>query len=140
MSMGAVLRVPVLRRLWYAQLVSVLGDFLALFAVITVMTFKLHADPQQVVGVQIAYLLPIAVLGIVSGVFVDRWPLKPTMVASDLVRARAGASAAARAQRLGLLSGAGLDQRGVQLLRPRAGRRYPFGGAETRPAIGQPPP
>ena len=44
--MGAVLRVPVtMRRLWYAQIVSVFGDFLALFAVITVMTFQLHATP-----------------------------------------------------------------------------------------------
>ena len=87
MSMGAVLRVVTMRRLWYAQIVSVLGDFLALFAVITVMTFKLHANAQQVTGVQIAYLLPIAVLGIVSGVFVDRWPIKTTLVSSDFIRA-----------------------------------------------------
>ena len=87
MSMGEVLRVATLRRLWYAQIVSVFGDFLALFAVITVMTFKPHASAQQVTGVQIAYLLPIAVLGILSGVFVDRWPVKPTLVSSDFIRA-----------------------------------------------------
>jgi MFS family permease len=87
MSMGAVLRVVTMRRLWYAQIVSVLGDFLALFAVITVMTFKLHANAQQITGVQIAYLLPIALLGIVSGVFVDRWPIKTTLVSSDFIRA-----------------------------------------------------
>ncbi len=87
MSMGAVLRVVTMRRLWYAQIVSVLGDFLALFAVITVMTFKLHATAQQVIGVQISYLLPIALLGIVSGVFVDRWPVKTTLVSSDFIRA-----------------------------------------------------
>ena len=61
-----------MRRLWYAQIVSVFGDFLALFAVISVLTFKLHATAQQVTGVQIAYMLPIAVLGILAGVFVDR--------------------------------------------------------------------
>jgi DHA3 family macrolide efflux protein-like MFS transporter len=87
LSMGAVLRVATMRRLWYAQIVSVFGDFLALFAVITVMTFKLHASAQQVTGVQIAYLLPIALLGIISGVFVDRWPVKPTLVSSDFIRA-----------------------------------------------------
>ncbi len=87
MSMGAVLRVPVMRRLWYAQIVSTFGDFLALFAVIGVLTFSLRATPEQVTGLQIAYLLPIAILGILAGVFVDRWPLKPTMVASDLLRA-----------------------------------------------------
>ena len=87
LSMAAVLRIAALRRLWYAQIVSVFGDFLALFAVISVLTFRLRATPQQVTGVQIAYLLPIAVLGILAGVFVDRWPLKPTMVSSDALRA-----------------------------------------------------
>jgi MFS transporter, DHA3 family, macrolide efflux protein len=87
LSMRDVMRIPMLRRLWYAQVVSVFGDFLALFAVISVLTFKLHATAQQVTGIQIAYMLPIAILGILAGVFVDRWPLKPTMVASDSIRA-----------------------------------------------------
>jgi MFS transporter, DHA3 family, macrolide efflux protein len=87
MSMGEVLRIPTMRRLWYAALVSTFGDFLALFAVIGVLTFQLHATPQQVTGVQISYMLPIAILGVLAGVFVDRWPLKLTLVASDFTRA-----------------------------------------------------
>jgi MFS family permease len=87
LSMSDVMRIPMMRRLWYAQTISVFGDFLALFAVISILTFKLHATAQQVTGVQIAYMLPIAVLGILAGVFVDRWPLKPTMVSSDSIRA-----------------------------------------------------
>src|SRR5277367_1162563 len=87
LSMGDVMRIPMMRRLWYAQTISVFGDFLALFAVISIITFKLHATAQEVTGVQIAYMLPIAILGILAGVFVDRWPLKPTMVASDSIRA-----------------------------------------------------
>src|ERR1700738_3652163 len=87
LGMGEVLRISMLRRLWYAQIISVFGDFLALFAVIGILTFKLHATAQQITGVQIAYMLPVAVLGILAGVFVDRWPLKPTMVASDSIRA-----------------------------------------------------
>ncbi len=86
LSLGAVFRIVPMRRLWYAQVVSVFGDFLALFAVIEVMTFSLHATARQVTTLQIAYMLPIAVLGVISGVFVDRWPLKSTMVASDLLR------------------------------------------------------
>ena len=86
LSMGAILKIAPFRRLWYAQIVSNFGDFVALFAVIDVLTFKLHATAQQVTGVQIAYLVPIAVLGVIAGVFVDRWPLKPTMVSSDLIR------------------------------------------------------
>jgi DHA3 family macrolide efflux protein-like MFS transporter len=87
LGMAAVLRIPMLRRLWYAQIISVFGDFLALFAVIAILTFKLHGNAQQITGVQIAYMLPIAVLGIMAGVFVDRWPLKRTMVSSDSIRA-----------------------------------------------------
>jgi DHA3 family macrolide efflux protein-like MFS transporter len=86
LSMREVLRIPTMRRLWYAQIVSNFGDFLALFAVIGVLTFKLHATPQQVTGVQISYLVPIAILGILAGVFVDRWPLKRTLVSSDVLR------------------------------------------------------
>jgi MFS family permease len=76
-----------MRRVWYAQLVSLLGDFLALFAVISVVAYRMHGTPQQVTGVQIAYMLPLALLGPLAGVFVDRWPLKPTLVSSDLIRA-----------------------------------------------------
>ena len=86
LGMAEVLRIPAMRRMWYAQIVSTFGDFLALFAIIDIMTFQLHATPQQVTGLNIAYLLPIAVLGILSGVFVDRWPLKLTMVGSDFLR------------------------------------------------------
>jgi MFS family permease len=86
LSMREVLRIRTMRRLWYAQIVSNFGDFLALFAVIGVLTFKLHATAQQVTGVQISYLVPIAVLGILAGVFVDRWPLKRTLVSSDIIR------------------------------------------------------
>src|SRR6185437_6996108 len=87
MTFRDVLGLTVMRRLWYAQVVSLLGDFLALFAVISVVSFRLHGSPAQVTGVQIAYMLPLALLGPISGVFVDRWPLKPTLVSSDLVRA-----------------------------------------------------
>ena len=83
LSMREVLAIAPMRRIWYAQTISVFGDLMALFAVITVMTFDLHATPQQITGVQIAYLLPIAVLGVISGVFVDRWPVKTTLVSSD---------------------------------------------------------
>ena len=82
-----VLRIDVMRRVWYAQVVSVFGDFLALFAVISVVSFRMNGTPAQITWVQIAYMLPIALLGPISGVFVDRWPLKPTLVSSDLLRA-----------------------------------------------------
>jgi MFS transporter, DHA3 family, macrolide efflux protein len=87
MTLRDVLRLTVMRRVWYAQVVSLLGDFLAIFAVMSVVTYRMHGSASQVTGVQIAYMLPLAVLGPLSGVFVDRWPLKPTLIASDLIRA-----------------------------------------------------
>src|SRR6266436_6094717 len=87
MTFRDVLRIDVLRRVWYAQVVSLLGDFLALFAVIAVVSFRMHGTASQLTGLQIAYMLPIVFVGPIAGVFVDRWPLKPTLVSSDLIRA-----------------------------------------------------
>jgi MFS family permease len=87
LSYRDVLRIDVMRRVWVAQIVSLFGDFLALFAVIAVVTFRMHGTAAQVTGLQIAYMLPIVFVGPIAGVFVDRWPLKPTLVSSDLVRA-----------------------------------------------------
>src|SRR4029077_11262706 len=87
LSFGDVLRIPVMRRVWYAQVVSLFGDFLALFAVIAVVSFRMNGTPPQLTGLQIAYMLPIVFVGPVAGVFVDRWPIKPTLITSDLIRA-----------------------------------------------------
>src|SRR6185503_2074870 len=87
MTFREVLGLTVMRRVWFAQVISLVGDFLAVFAVISVVTYRMHGTPAQVTGVQIAYMLPLALLGPLSGVFVDRWPLKRTLVASDLIRA-----------------------------------------------------
>ncbi len=87
LSFRDVLRIDVMRRVWYAQVISLFGDFLALFAVIAVVSFRMHGTASQLTGLQIAYMLPIVFVGPLAGVFVDRWPLKPTLVASDLIRA-----------------------------------------------------
>src|SRR3954453_13190964 len=87
LSFVDVLRITVMRRVWYAQVVSLFGDFLALFAVIAVVSFRMHGTAAQLTGLQIAYMLPIVFVGPIAGVFVDRWPLKPTLIASDLIRA-----------------------------------------------------
>jgi DHA3 family macrolide efflux protein-like MFS transporter len=86
LSFKEVFRIGGLRRLWIGQLISVFGDFLALFAVIGYVSFKLHGTPEQVTGISIAYLIPLAFFGPLAGVFVDRWNVKVTMIASDLTR------------------------------------------------------
>jgi DHA3 family macrolide efflux protein-like MFS transporter len=75
------------RTMWLAQFVSIFGDFLALFAVISLITFKLHGTAVQVTTVTIAYVLPLAIISPAAGVFVDHWNVKRVMVLSDLIRA-----------------------------------------------------
>ena len=69
-----------------AQTVSVLGDFLALFAVQVAVVFRMHGSAREMAGVFIASLVPSVVLGPVAGGFADRWDPRRTMIASDLGR------------------------------------------------------
>lgn len=87
LSIKEVMQIPAFRRLWAGQLVSLLGDFLAIFAVLSYATFKLHATAAQVTLISVSFLIPFAFFGPIAGVFVDRWNLKRTMIASDLIRA-----------------------------------------------------
>ncbi|HKT23207.1 MAG TPA: MFS transporter [Terriglobales bacterium] len=86
LSMREALKIPGFKRLWLAQGVSILGDFLAIFGVINLITFRWHGTPLQVTNVMIAYIIPITVVAPLAGVFVDRWNVKRTMIASDLIR------------------------------------------------------
>src|SRR5260370_20183502 len=86
LSFGEVLRLRPVRRLWIAQIVSVFGDFLAVFAIIALVTFKLHGSDTQVAMVLVAFMAPFAIVSPLAGVFVDRWHVKRTMIASDLIR------------------------------------------------------
>jgi MFS family permease len=87
LSFREVLRLTSFRRLWFGQMVSLFGDFLAIFAVLTVATYRFHGTPAQVTMISIAFMIPFAFIGPIAGVFVDRWNLKRTMVVSDLIRA-----------------------------------------------------
>jgi MFS transporter, DHA3 family, macrolide efflux protein len=87
LSMRQSLAIPSFRKLWLAQLVSIFGDFLALYAVLSAMSFRMHASARAITLVSIFFLLPLAFVGPVAGVFVDRWHPKRTMVTSDLARA-----------------------------------------------------
>ncbi len=81
------LALPGVRRLWIAQMISIAGDFLALFALISIASFRMHATAAGITGVIIAYMLPLAVFSPLSGLLVDRWNPKRAMVLSDLTRA-----------------------------------------------------
>jgi len=87
LSMRQVLGISNFRKLWLATVVSVFGDFLGIFTVLSTMTFRMHASVSAITLVTVSFLLPPAILGPMAGVFVDRWHPRRTMVASDLVRA-----------------------------------------------------
>ena len=87
LTISEVLKLVPVRRLWMAQIVSVFGDFLAIFAVLSYASFNLHASAAQVTLISVSFMIPFALIGPVAGVFVDRWNVKRTMIASDLIRA-----------------------------------------------------
>src|SRR5437660_9881056 len=86
-SMTGVFRDPNFRKIWAGQFVSIFGDFLALFGVISLITFRWHGTPVQVTTVTVAFVLPMAIISPIAGVFVDHWNVKRLMIASDLIRA-----------------------------------------------------
>lgn len=86
LSLRQIFQYTPFRRLWLAQFVSIFGDFLALFAVISLITYRWHGNPVQVTTVSLAFVLPMAIMGPPAGVFVDRWNVKRVMIASDLIR------------------------------------------------------
>src|SRR5688572_25776052 len=73
--------------LWVSQLVSNFGDWLAILALFSLIAFKMKSGSYEVAGVMISFIIPMAFLGPVAGVFVDRWDVKKTMIGSDLLRA-----------------------------------------------------
>ena len=75
-----------------AQLVSLSGDLLAIYAIFSVVSFRLRAGPSQVTSIMIAWLLPQVLLGPLAGFFADRWNTKATMIVSDLTRAALAAT------------------------------------------------
>ena len=86
LSFREALGIRAVRRLWFAQIVSVFGDFLAVFAVFSVVTFELHGTPVQLSLIMVSFLTPLAFVSPLAGVYVDKWNVKATMIASDLIR------------------------------------------------------
>jgi MFS family permease len=86
-TFGQVLKNRQFLLLWLAQLISNFGDWLAILALFSLIAFRYHGTSYEVAGIMIAFVIPMAFLGPVAGVFVDRWNTKRTMISSDLIRA-----------------------------------------------------
>jgi dTMP kinase len=74
-------------RLWVAQVVSSLGDWTGLVAILALAARVGGSSPEAAVGIVMsARLIPGFFLGSVGGVLVDRWDRKRVMVACDVGR------------------------------------------------------
>jgi MFS family permease len=75
------------RRLWTASTLSAFGTTATSVALPVLVVDGLRADPLEVGIVNAAQFVPYAVVGLVAGVYVDRWRRRPTLVIASLGRA-----------------------------------------------------
>ncbi len=73
--------------LWIGQIVSNLGDEVAMFGIFAIILYIWHGSSADIMYFLIATALPSLILGPVAGVFVDRWNRKKIMIAADIIRA-----------------------------------------------------
>jgi MFS family permease len=83
---------PDFLKLWASQSVSRLGTVVTTLALPTIAIQQLEAGPVEIGFLAALQALPFPILGIPSGVVVDRLPRRPIMVVSDLGRLLALAS------------------------------------------------
>src|SRR5205085_2517594 len=84
---------PSFIRLWAAQGISSLGDWIGLFAVLALAARIGKSSPETAVGiVMIDRMIPGFFLASVGGVLVDRWSRKKVMVSCDIGRGMVMAS------------------------------------------------
>jgi dTMP kinase len=82
----SVFRVPGFTRLWLAQVISSLGDWVGLIAILA-LAGRVSQSGTAVGLVMIARMLPGFLLAPLGGAFVDRWNRKVVMVSCDIGRA-----------------------------------------------------
>ena len=85
-NLKELLQIPDFRRLWTAQAISFFGDSLTIFGLLF-LTQRLTGNAASVAGVLIAMSLPMLVVGLGAGVWVDRLDRKRVMIWSDVIRA-----------------------------------------------------
>ena len=81
------MRSGVFARYWAAATVSSFGTSVTAVAMPVLLVQTLQASPTEVGLVNAAQFVPYAVLGLIAGVYVDRWRRKPVLVVSSLGRA-----------------------------------------------------
>lgn len=100
---STLLRHSGFRRLWFGQTVSVFGSQVTVLALPLAAVLVLHASTFQVGLLTTAEFAPFLVIGLPTGVWVDRIRRRPIMIAADVLRAVTLASVPV-AYALGLLT------------------------------------
>ena len=86
MGVRDVLRLPSYRNLFAGQAVSDIGDGITLLLLLLVIN-DLTGSKIALAIMAIAEAVPHFTVGLVAGVYVDRWNRRTVMLAADLVRA-----------------------------------------------------
>jgi MFS family permease len=84
--MGRLWRHADFLRLWAGETASMFGDHVSSLAIPTIAILLLHAGPFQVGILTALAWLPYPLLALPAGVWVDRLPRRPLMIAADLLR------------------------------------------------------
>ena len=84
---GRILKNQPFRRLWYAQFVSGIGDWLVVGFLMPLVTSLSGGSSFAVAGILIAKIIPALIFSSLTGVLVDRFDRRKVMMAADIVRA-----------------------------------------------------
>lgn len=87
--MSALWRHADFLRLWSALTISVLGSQITLFVAPVITLFVLDASVVEAGLVTACGYLPFLLISLPVGALVDRWPIRPLLIAADLGRAAA---------------------------------------------------
>ncbi|WP_138494952.1 MFS transporter [Paenibacillus pinistramenti] len=88
---GSLAAEPLLKNRKYlsllgSQIVSNLGEWLTILAILTLVGLKWDATPWQITGVTLCMLLPVLIGGPLAGMLADRVERKKIMIWADLIR------------------------------------------------------
>ena len=86
MTIREILSVANYRWLWLGQIISDFGDSLTHLALVLLINRVTNGDTTAIAYLLIALAVPRATIGLLAGVFVDRWDRKRIMQISDLSR------------------------------------------------------
>jgi MFS family permease len=89
---GGLWRVSGFRNLWLAQTTSLLGSQVTLLAFPLLALLTLHASALQVSVLWAMEFLPVVLLGLPAGAWVERLRHRPVLIVADIVRGLATAS------------------------------------------------